>query len=884
MPVETNRRLAAILFADIVGYTALMQKDEINAASILNRFKKEVPIRVTEHQGQVEQFYGDGVLCTFQNPLAAMHCAMSIQKSFQESPQIPLRIGIHSGTVVSEGGNIYGDSVNLTSRIESMGISGGVLFSKKIRDELKNQPNLQMTSLGAFEFKNVEEPMEIFALANKGFSIPQKNEIQDKFKPITTNPPFYWQLPIGLAILIAILGLYWWIQKNPSLSKHTEKPSIAVLPFRDISIDRDQEYFGDGISEEILNTLSQLEALKVVSRTSSFTFKEKALTITEIGKILKVDHVLEGSVRKQGDKVRITAQLIKVEDGFHLWSDTYDRDFKDIFKIQDEVAQKIGEVLLKELVPNEKITLQNRPTQNSEAYALFLKAKYIHLNRYYGNFDNKDFKLSEELFLKSIQLDSTYALAYAGLADLYDTHKDVLSDTSDLRYYELLKIKNSELAWQINPNLPYVNIVRGWVMRNKKVEPANLELAYKSFLKGYQLNPNEPDGLFGLAFLYEDKNLLADADKLLDRMIELDPLRSANYSTKGDFLMRAGKFDLAVAANLAALEVSPSDLLALSQLAMNYTLLHNKEKALATYEQINKIDPDFLERIVIHKKILAFLKGEIAIAREIPVSAMDYRGENVILNSLIGEEAPLEASFLEWWAWWKNFKSAKVFSQSSAYLELLKNPIYDKLRRKPWFQEILQLEKEKYDRFFVAYPRAEEILTKSTEIEGTAQKKIAANSEKTHQKHIPYLLLLLSGVLGLYFLLKRPKRTIIEPTVNSRENIASNPIDKEKEDPFLTKLKAVIEENLSKTDFTLPYICKAMGYSRAQLYRKIKELTGTSPSLYIRTFRLQKAKELLKNTDLSISEIAYQVGFKNLSYFSRSFSEEFGISPSESRI
>ncbi|MFK7980968.1 MAG: helix-turn-helix domain-containing protein [Saprospiraceae bacterium] len=686
-----------------------------------------------------------------------------------------------------------------------------------------------------------------------------------------------------------VVGVFLWIggsmaifqacnsYDNQSITRKvkTTKPSIAVLPFDDMSSDNNQAYFGEGIAEEILNTLANLEGLKVAGRTSSFSFKGKEATIKEIGNALKVEHVLEGSVRREGDKIRITAQLIKVADGFHLWSHKYDRDFEDVFSIQDEVAQSIGETLLKKLAPEQLPKLHAKLTQNSEAYSLFLRAKHIHLTRYYGNYKLADFKVSESLFLKAIALDSTYALAYAGLADLYDSHKDALADPSALKHYDRLKIDLIEKAWQLNPDLSYVNIVRGWVMRNKKVEPNDLDAAYNNFLRGFQLNPSNTDGLFALAFLHEDKNLFADADELLAKAIEIDPLRATSHTVRADFLMRIGKYDLATKSIQDALTINPRDLYTLSQLAMSYIFNNQHKKALATYQQINQIDTTYLQKSVIDYKLYALVNGDTAKARQIPTSLLDYRGENVIINGLIGEVDSLEISFLKWWEWYQNFKGERSLSQSSAYSEFIKNPIYKPLREKEWFKELVQEEKEKYHAFKKAYPRAATILK---EIKHKPKSdNIDIQTTNTALKYaVSFLVLLLCGLLGfLWYRSRLSKNGRIE-----KEQISITP---ENVNPFVLQLNEVIDKNLHKSEFGIPQLCKAMGLSRAQLYRKIKKATGTTPALYIRNLRLQKAKIYLKSDELNITEIAYAVGFNDLSYFSRSFSEEFGKSPSEMR-
>ena len=332
-----RRQLAVIMFTDIVGYTAMMQKDEALALSTIHRFKEELHTRAKACRGEIIQYYGDGCLIIFTNSEDAVNCAKDLQESFREEPSVPVRIGIHLGDILFKEGNVFGDCVNIASRIESMGIPGAVLFSEAVKNQVKNKPVFQLISLGHFEFKNVDEPMEIFALTNKGFPIPGKEQLTGKFKELQTLK------------------------------------SIAVLPFVNMSNDPEQEYFSDGMAEEILNSLTHLKELKVAGRLSSFQFKGKNAALQEIGERLSVRTVLEGSVRKQGNRVRITTRLINVADGYQLWSEKYDREMNDIFSIQEEIALSVTEALKVTLLKKERDKITKTHTQNHEAYELFLK-------------------------------------------------------------------------------------------------------------------------------------------------------------------------------------------------------------------------------------------------------------------------------------------------------------------------------------------------------------------------------------------------------------------------------------------------------------------------------------------------------------------------------
>ncbi len=272
---SATRQLAAIMFTDMVGYTALMQEDEDRASSSRRRHRQVFEETVDKFSGKILQYYGDGTLCIFSSGLFAVQCAMEIQEQLRRPPEIPVRIGIHSGDVVYDEQGIYGDGVNVASRIESLSVPGGIFISEKIFDEIKNHRTIISTSIGLFELKNVKRPVEVFTIANKGFPVPDRSAISGK----------------------------------TSGTGHR----IAVLPFVNRSADAENEYFSDGITEEIITALTKVEGLMVTSRTSAFVFKGKNEDVRKIGSQLNVSKILEGSVRKAGNRVRVTAQLIMVK-------------------------------------------------------------------------------------------------------------------------------------------------------------------------------------------------------------------------------------------------------------------------------------------------------------------------------------------------------------------------------------------------------------------------------------------------------------------------------------------------------------------------------------------------------------------------------------------
>ena len=332
------RRLAAIMFTDMVGFTALMQEDEHRAKSIRDRHRDALRESIEKHGGELVQFYGDGTLSVFGSAIEGVNAAVAAQRRLQQGPPIPVRIGIHIGDINHDKDGVYGDGVNVAARIQALSVPGGVLVSGKVFDEIKNHPELPATGLGEFELKNVQRPVRIFALSVPGLVVPDPK------------------------------------QMNP---KEQRKKTIAVLPFVNMSADPENEFFSDGIAEELINALTRVEGLQVTARTSSFAFKGKNKDVRKIGKDLGVSAILEGSVRKAGNRVRITAQLIDTRDGYHIFSKVYDRVLEDIFKTQDEISLEIVNELRATLPGNgEKPSLVTAPTENSEAYDSYLKGLY----------------------------------------------------------------------------------------------------------------------------------------------------------------------------------------------------------------------------------------------------------------------------------------------------------------------------------------------------------------------------------------------------------------------------------------------------------------------------------------------------------------------------
>jgi adenylate cyclase len=377
----SSRKLAAIMFTDMVGYTAMSQKDEALAVELLEEQRRILRPIFRKHNGREIDTIGDAFLVEFPNSLDAVKCAIEIQtflKKFDEQRtddrKILLRIGIHLGDVIHKGKNVGGDAVNVASRIEPLASPGGVCLSAQVYYTVYNKVPCKFESLGNPHLKNVSMPVEVFRISGLG----------DRVRPQTQQ----------LTLL--------------------PKTRIAVLPFSSMSPDPSDEYFADGITEELISTISKISSLQVIARTSVIRYKGGSKSIEEIGRELKVGTILEGSVRKDGEKLRITAQLIDSQDSRHLWSETYDREFKDVFAIQSDISQTVAESLRVRLLEGEKERILKEPTKSTDAYMLYLKGRQALHDR-----TKEGMEKAIDLFEKSIQIDPSYALAYSGLSDAF---------------------------------------------------------------------------------------------------------------------------------------------------------------------------------------------------------------------------------------------------------------------------------------------------------------------------------------------------------------------------------------------------------------------------------------------------------------------------------
>ncbi len=478
-----ERRLAAILAADVVGYTRLMGADEAGTLRRLTDLRRQVlePL-IAEHHGRVVKLMGDGLLVEFASVVDALTCAVAWHNgvvereaaSVEDKP-LKFRIGINLGDVIVEGDDIHGDGVNIAARLEALAKPGGICVSAKVYDEVANKLGLGFEDLGAPELKNVAEPVHVYRV------VPQASEAG---------------APGGAESL-----------------QLPEKPSIAVLPFDNMSGDPEQEYFSDGISEDIITALSRFRWFFVIARNSSFTYKRKAVSVTEVAQELGVRYVLEGSVRKAGNRVRISAQLIDATTGNHIWAERYDRELKDIFALQDEITSAIVTAVEPELAGAERDRATRKPPGQIGAWDLYQQGMW-HLWR----FTAADAAKARAHFEKAIDTDPHFAAAHAGLAyNLFLSLIIGFKEPSDASLMEALK--SAQRAIEIDEKDAFAHFALGRVQMMR----GEFDEAIAEIERALELNPNLSLAWYALGFVLYFADRSAEAIPHFDRAMRMSP-------------------------------------------------------------------------------------------------------------------------------------------------------------------------------------------------------------------------------------------------------------------------------------------------------------------------------------------------------------------------
>jgi TolB-like protein/cytochrome c-type biogenesis protein CcmH/NrfG len=543
--MSQQRRLAAILFTDIVGSTAIMQKDEQAALSMNKRYAFVLKQSVSTHGGEILNDYGDGSLCAFGSATQAVRCAIEMQQQLQTEPKVPLRIGLHIGEMFFEDGKPFGDGVNVASRIQSLGIANSVLLSAEINNKLKNQPEFKTVSVGQFHFKNVDEPIEVFALSNEGFTVPDKNKLEGKLQEKKTAGR-KWILPLAILLLFAISFLIYVNVFHVTRFTEGDK-SIAVLPFENTGIRDTEEYISDGITQDIIKNLSKIASLnKVIGWFSVRRFKKTNETLKQVADELGVAAVLSGSLEQHADKIHIIAELTEVNTNKRLWGDDFEYDSRDILSNQSRVVAEIVNALKANVTPQEKNGISKQYTENVDAYKYYLKGRNFWDLRGAVNFDS-----AEANFREAIRLDPGYALAYAGLADCYTYNHRGMAQLEAVPTAR--EFADKALALDSNLSEGYTSL--GFIQSNFDYE---WDKSRKTLERAIELEPNNPTAHFYYGNVLQFTGNTDEGLKEIEKAVELNPLGWAENWVLGRNSYFAGRNDQAIKQFKKGLKIAPT--------------------------------------------------------------------------------------------------------------------------------------------------------------------------------------------------------------------------------------------------------------------------------------------------------------------------------------
>lgn len=599
-PHSVQRKLTALFSADVQGYGRLMGDDEIATIHTLTEYREVMTAFIQVFRGVIVDSPGDNLLAEFASAIDAVQCAVEIQRELKSRNatlpphrKMEFRIGINVGDVVVEGQRLYGDGVNIAARLEGLADGGGVCISGTVYDQIENKLPLVYEYLGEQVVKNITKPVRAYRVQ---LEAPAPAPTRTGENPV--EPNYRWKITLAVAMLLLVGVVTVAVKSLSSRStllstsapaemasalESPDKPAIVVLPFTNMSGDQAQDYFSDGISEDLITDLSKLSGLLVISRHTAFTYKGKTVKVEDISRELGVRYVVEGSVRKADDTVRITAQLVDAATGGHLWAERYDRDLTDVFTLQDEITQHIVLALKVKLTQEEQARFRRAPTENLQAYDFVLRG----WDAFFRHTKETNLQ-ARQMFENAIALDPEYAGASAFLSLTYFQEWDSQWNRTPQTLEQAFTMAQRAVA--LDNTLSTAHTVLGFVyLWNRQHEQAIAEAE-----RAIALDPNNADGYIGLGFI---SNLAGKPDAAIasvKKAMRLNPRYSSWYAFNLGLAYRlTGLHEEAITVHKQALLRDPNLLIAHQELALNYSALGRKEEARAEIGEVLRINPHF---------------------------------------------------------------------------------------------------------------------------------------------------------------------------------------------------------------------------------------------------------------------------------------------------
>ncbi len=599
---DFKRKLTAVFSADVAGYSRLMGENEAATVKTLANYREIMASLIKQHRGRVVDSPGDNVLAEFVSVVDAVQCAVAIQKELKarnaelpENRKMEFRIGINLGDVIDEEDRIYGDGVNIAARLEALADPGGICISKTAFDQIETKLPLGYEFLGEQEVKNIAKPVGAYRVL---MDAEAAGKVIGELRPKTKQLRGVAIGAVAVLIIVAASLVIWNFYFRPAFEPASvekmafplpDKPSIAVLPFVNMSEDKGQEYFSDGLTEEIISALSRVPKLFVIARNSTFTYKEKPVKVQQVSEELGVRYVLEGSVRKAENRVRITAQLIDAITGHHLWSERYDRDLRDIFALQDEITIKIITALQVELTEGESARLVAKGTDNLEAYIKYLQGNELSQRR-----TKEDNAAARRIAKEAIVLDPTFAPPYTLLA--WTHMMDIwLKSTKSPKQSLTEAIKLAQKSIALDDYFSRAHGLLGWLYTMARQHDKGIAECERAVA----LNPNGTDAYtsLGIALRYAGRH--EEAVRACEKSVRLNPFpRAGQLTSLGMAYFFTGRHNKAIEACKKAVHIGPNDPLNRLGLASAYVGAGREEEARAEIEVLLTIDPKHTLRYV----------------------------------------------------------------------------------------------------------------------------------------------------------------------------------------------------------------------------------------------------------------------------------------------